>query len=90
MPTASEKLAHVKAQDKYQKSKVQVQKRENRNKARQTLIREGKAKVGDGKDVMHINGNALDNRPSNWKNGSRHKNRSYPRVRGAHKKYKTS
>lgn len=77
--------AHRKAQAKYQKSAVQVQKRENRNKARQTLIREGKAKVGDGKDVMHKNGNALDNRSSNWKLGSRHKNRSYARTKSAHK-----
>jgi hypothetical protein len=83
--TPAEKRAHRKAQAKYQKSPEEVQKRENRNKARQTLIRAGKAHVGDGKDVMHINGNALDNKPSNWRNGSRHANRSYARTPGGHK-----
>lgn len=84
--TAAEK----RAQAKYQKKPEQVKKRENRNKARRTLEREGKAHKGDGKDVMHKNGNALDNRPSNWKVGSRHKNRSYPRTKSAHKKYSWS
>jgi hypothetical protein len=78
--------AEKRAQAKYQKKPEQVRKRVNRNKARRTLIREGKAHKGDGKDVMHVNGNALDNRPSNWKLGSRHKNRSYARTNGAHKK----
>lgn len=78
--------SHRKAQAKYQKSPEQVQKRENRNKARYQMIKAGKAHKGDGKDVMHRNGNALDNRPSNWKVGSRHKNRSYARTAGAHKK----
>lgn len=84
------KHQHVVAQDKYQKSPKEVQKRENRNKARYQEIKAGKAKKGDGKDVMHINGNALDNNPSNWKVGSRHKNRSYPRKKNAHKLYKGS
>lgn len=83
--TPAAKRAHRKAQAKYQKAPEQVQKRENRNEARQALIRAGKARVGDGKDVMHINGNALDNRPSNWRNGSRTKNRSYKRTAGGHK-----
>lgn len=88
--TSSAVLSHRKAQAKYQKSPVEVKKRENRNKARYDLIALGVAHKGDGKDVMHKNGNALDNRPSNWKLGSRHKNRSYPRTAGAHKKFKTS
>lgn len=85
--TPAQKKAHRKAQAKYQKKPEQVKKRVNRNKARRTLIREGKASVGDGRDVMHVNGNALDNKPSNWKLGSRHKNRTYPRTKGAHKKF---
>lgn len=83
--TAAEVSAHRKAQAKYQKSPEQVQKRENRNQARRTLIHEGKAKVGDGKDVEHVDGNALNNNPKNWHLGSRHKNRSYKRTLGAHK-----
>lgn len=83
--TAAEVRAHRKAQSKYEKSPEQVQKRENRNEARQSLIRDGKASVGDGKDVMHKDGNALNNSPLNWKLGSRHKNRSYKRDKKAHK-----
>lgn len=84
--TAAAKEAHRKAQAKYQKKPEQVEKRENRNQARQTMIREGKAHVGDGKDVGHKDGNALNNDPMNWKMQSRHTNRSYKRDKHAHKK----
>lgn len=83
--TAAEVRAHRKAQAKYQKTPEQVQKRENRNKARQTLERKGVAHKGDGKDVQHQDGNALNNSPKNWLLGSRHKNRSYKRTKTAHK-----
>lgn len=78
--------SHIKAQDKYQKSPTQVKKRENRNKARYQMMKAGKVHKGDGKDVEHKNGNALDNRRSNWGVGSQHHNRSYARTKGAHKK----
>ena len=83
--TAREKIDHRAAQARYQKSPEQIQKRENRNLARQHAIKDGKAHVGDNTDVMHKDGNALHNDPSNWKVGSRHKNRSYPRDTKAHK-----
>lgn len=83
--TAAEVKAHRKAQAKYQKSSEQLQKRENRNTARRHLEAEGKVHKGDGKDVMHQDGNALNNDPMNWKAGSRHKNRSYKRTKQAHK-----
>lgn len=83
--TAAEVTAHRKAQAKYQKDPIQVQKRENRNEARRKLMKEGKVHVGDGKDVLHKDGNALNNSPVNWKAGSRHKNRSYARDKKAHK-----
>lgn len=84
--TASEKEAHRKAQAKYQKDPIQVQKRENRNQARRVLEREGVAHKNDGLDVEHRDGNALNNNPKNWHLGSRHKNRSYARDSKAHKK----
>ena len=40
-------------------------KRAARNRARYKYIKAGKARVGDGKDVDHRNGNALDNSSSN-------------------------
>lgn len=88
--TASEVRAHRKAQSKYQSSEEQKEKRANRNHARRVLEREGKVHKGDGKDVMHEDGNALNNKPSNWKVGSRHDNRSYPRKSNASKLYKSS
>lgn len=84
--TASEVRAHRAAQAKYQKDPIQVQKRENRNQARRELESEGKVHKGDGKDVLHKDGNALNNSPLNWKAGSRHHNRSYARDKKAHKK----
>lgn len=83
--TAREKIDHRAAQARYQKSPEQVQKRENRNTARRHLEAEGLVHKGDGKDVMHQDGNALNNNPMNWKAGSRHKNRSYKRDKKAHK-----
>ena len=83
--TAAEVAAHRKAQAKYQKSPEQVQKRENRNKARRTLEREGKVHKGDHKDVGHADGHALNNSPTNWIVEQRHKNRSYKRTKKAHK-----
>jgi hypothetical protein len=78
--------ANKRANVKYENKPEQIKKRENRNKARYQMEKAGKAKKGDGKDVMHKNGNALDNKPSNWKMGSQHKNRAYARTAGAHKK----
>lgn len=88
--TAAEVKAHRKAEAKYQKSPEQLQKRENRNLARAHLEKEGKVHKGDGKDVEHKDGNALNNSESNWRAGSRHKNRSYKRTSRAHKLYKGS
>ena len=53
------------------------------------MIKAGKARKGDGKDVMHKNGNPHNNSLSNLSVGSKAENRSYPRTAGAHKKNKT-
>lgn len=83
--TAAERVSHRKAQAKFEKSPLELKKRENRNKARYDLEAKGIAHKGDGKDVEHKNGNALDNTAANWHLGSRHKNRSYARTKDAHK-----
>ena len=84
--TAKARKAHRKAQAKYQKDPEQVEKRENRNLARAHMEKAGKVHKGDGKDVEHKNGNALDNDPRNWAVGSRRHNRSYARDKNAHKR----
>jgi hypothetical protein len=50
------------------------------------MVAAGKAKKGDGKDVAHKNGNALDDRMSNYSLQSKKANRSYPRTKTAKKK----
>jgi hypothetical protein len=59
--------------------------RANRNLARRQMMRKGKVKKGDGKDVHHVGGNAL-NKKSKLKVVSASKNRSYPRNKNAGKK----
>jgi hypothetical protein len=70
----------------YQGSPEQLKKRASRNSARAAMVKAGKAKPGDGKDVAHSNGNAKDNRLSNLKMQSKAANRSYPRTKTAAKK----
>ena len=74
------------AQRKYNAKPEQKKKRAARNKARREMIKAGKAHKGDGRDVMHKDGNALHNTKSNWKMGSKKANRSYARTKNAHKK----
>ena len=59
--------------------------RVNRNLARRKMMRKGKVKKGDGKDVHHVGGNAL-NKKSKLKVVSASKNRSYARTKKARKK----
>ena len=42
------------------KPKSRRKKRANRNLARRIMMRKGKVKKGDGKDVHHVGGNALN------------------------------
>ena len=74
------------AQARYNSKPEQVKKRASRNKARAMMIKAGRAKKGDGKDVAHRDGNAMHDKLSNFALQSKHKNRSYKRTRGAHKR----
>ena len=65
--------------------KSRRKKRANRNLARRIMMRKGKVCKGDGKDVHHVGGNAL-NKKSKLKVVSASKNRSYPRTKKARKK----
>ena len=70
-------------------SKSRRKKRVNRNAARRKMMKLGKVKKGDGKDVHHVGGDAL-NKKSKLKVVDASKNRSYPRKKNAGKKYSTS
>lgn len=78
--------ARRKAQAKYNAKPEQKKRRAQRNAARRKMIKAGKAKKGDGRDVMHKNGNPNDNRSTNLKMGSHKENRSYARTKTARKK----
>jgi hypothetical protein len=65
--------------------KSRRKKRANRNLARRIMMRKGKVKKGDGKDVHHVGGNAL-NKKSKLKVMAASKNRSYARNKRAGKK----
>ena len=62
--------------DKYHKKPDQKKNRASRNTARSKMKTAGKVTKGDGKDVDHRNGNALDNSPSNLSIMSASRNRS--------------
>ena len=72
----------------YQGSDAQKKRRASRNAARAKMIKLGKVKKGDGKDVAHKNGNPRDNRAKNLKVSSTKSNRSFPRTRTAGKRNK--
>ena len=71
--------------ERYQSRPDQIKKREERNKARYNMMKEGKVRKGDGKDVDHTHPLAKggSNNPSNWRVLSRHANRSFKRTRKA-------
>jgi len=70
----------------YQGKPSQIKKRASRNAARREAEKDGKVRKGDGKDVDHKNGNALDNRKSNLQVKSKSANRSFPRDKNARKR----
>ena len=65
--------------DNYHKKPKQKKRRAQRNSARSKMVKAGKAKKGDGKDVHHKNRNTNDNRSKNLAVVSKRKNRSFKR-----------
>ena len=72
--------------DNYHSRPEQIKKRNKRNEARRKMMAAGKVKKGDGKDVDHKNGNALDNSTGNLRVQPKSQNRSFPRNKNAGKK----
>lgn len=80
--------ARQRAQAKYNSKPEQIKKRGERNAARRKMIKAGKAKKGDGKDVAHKNNRTSDNSMSNLQMQSKAKNRSFARNKNAGRKRK--
>tara|TARA_R110001592_G_scaffold89377_1_gene262898 strand:+ start:1110 stop:1379 length:270 start_codon:yes stop_codon:yes gene_type:complete len=89
MPSSPNYVRNYKQEAKTESS-TRKAKRNNRLKARRTLQKAGVVKKGDGKDVHHADGNALNNKRSNLKAVNASKNRSYPRTKTAGKKNRRS
>ncbi len=62
--------------------------RARNNKARRIMIKAGRAHVGDGKDVAHLDNNTRHEGLSNLALQSKHKNRSFARTKTAARKKK--
>lgn len=82
MPTAGRQAA----QAKYNSKPEQVKRRMARNRARAAMIREGKARKGDGKDVGHKDSNPHNNNKSNLRIESKAHNRSFARNKDGSQK----
>ena len=75
---------NYKKEAKYDSQPHVKKKRANRNLARRRATRAGLVSKGDGKDVHHVGGNALNNGKLAVKSASA--NRSYARTKTARKK----
>lgn len=82
MPTE----ARRRAQRKYNSKPEQKKRRAARNAARRKMIKAGKARKGDGRDVDHKDGNPRNNSSSNLRMRSKSKNRSLKRDSKARKR----
>jgi hypothetical protein len=78
--------ARRKAQAKYNSKPEQKKRRASRNAARREMIKSGKARKGDGKDVHHKDGNPRNNSKSNLTMSSKSSNRSVRRDKNARKR----
>ena len=82
----NQKRDYKKEYSNYQGTAEQKKKRASRNSARSAMVKAGKVRKGDGKDVDHKNGNPKDNSKKNLRVTSKSSNRSFPRNAKAGKK----
>ena len=87
MPTGPNSMknteARQRAQAKYNAKPVQKKNRARRNAARAKLMKEGRVRKGDGKDVAHLDNNTKHNTDKNLAVQTKAKNRSFPRNKQA-------
>lgn len=80
--------ARQRAQAKYNSKPEQKKRRAQRNAARAKMIKAGKVKKGDGKDVAHRDNNTANNSMVNLLVQPPAKNRSFKRDKNARRKKK--
>ena len=86
MPSSKNYIRNYKQEYKQnQSSKAEIAKRSSRNKARSSLMKKGRVRLGDGMDVDHKNTNPLNNSASNLRVQSKATNRSFKRNKNAGK-----
>ncbi len=78
--------ARQKAQAKYNAKPEQKKRRAQRNAARAKMVKAGRVRKGDGKDVAHKDNNPHNNSSKNLAVQSKAKNRSFPRTKTARRK----
>lgn len=86
---AAYKGGRAAAQARYNSQPEQVKRRTMRNRARANMIKAGKARKGDGKDVGHTDGNPMHTAKSGTKNlrmETKKSNRSLKRTKSGAKK----
>jgi hypothetical protein len=80
--------ARQRAQAKYNSKPEQKKRRAQRNAARRKMIKAGKVKKGDGKDVAHRDNNTAHNTMTNLLVQPPRVNRSFKRDRNARRRKK--
>jgi len=88
MPSSKNYKRDYEQEKKTDRKRGGVKKRALRNKARRIMIKAGKAKKGDGKDVAHKDNNTKNSKKSNLAVQSKKKNRSFKRTKTAGRKKK--
>jgi hypothetical protein len=78
--------ARQRAQAKYNSKPEQKKRRAQRNAARRKMIKAGKVKKGDGKDVAHADNNTANNSMRNLLVQPPARNRSFKRDRNARRR----
>ena len=80
MPSSPNYVRNYKQENSNDSSKRKKNRALN-NKARRIMKRKGLVKVGDNKDVAHVDNNPRNNSRSNLSVKAKGTNRSYPRTR---------
>ena len=85
MPSSEGYIRNYKQEGKYESTPAQKKKRAARGRARYSLMKKGRVRLGDGMDVDHKDANANNNSSSNLRVQTKSENRSYARNKHAGK-----